>query len=358
MRLQQVHDQRKIIFDDRVTSGVALEVFTAYNAVPRRGAEAGGILLGSRSGESIRVEDFEPVLCEHRFGPSYFLSEDDFRGLEESVEWFRTPGSGELQVLGFYRSQTRSNSSIDERDHELMRRFFPDSGALFLLLRPDRQQNMTSELYVLAQEVPEAPRQTGENARVTRSKRLEEVEEPAGRNWTWVAAVAALSIAGGILGYRSVTPASGKIPSAISQASSPSALPVSNPTLPVNAVRNDPGEMEREVREAIAQWQEAVLSGDANLIAACYASQADRQSAGRSMTRYGRPAILRISDLTLVPLSETRAVASFRKHWQTGGARVYGGEEQERLTFIKGSDGWKIESEQEIKVYWTQRPRG
>jgi hypothetical protein len=75
------------------------------------------------------------------------------------------------------------------------------------------------------------------------------------------------------------------------------------------------------------------------------------------MARYGKPAILRISELTVTPVSENRAVASFRKHWQTDGPRIFAGEEQERLTFVRTEDAWKIASEEEIKVYWTQRPR-
>ena len=68
--------------------------------------------------------------------------------------------------------------------------------------------------------------------------------------------------------------------------------------------------------------------------------------------------ILRISDLTVIPVSEDRAVASFRKHWQTSGPRIFAGEEQERLIFVKAEDEWKIASEEETKVYWTQKPRG
>src|SRR5205807_4445815 len=100
-------------------------------------------------------------------------------------------------------------------------------------------------------------------------------------------------------------------------------------------------------------------SGDPNLIAACYSSELDmtaRRAAVQSVARYGIPAILRISDLTLIPISETRAAALFRKHWQSSGPRIFAGEDQERLTFVNGTDGWKISSEEETKVYWIERP--
>ncbi len=417
-----------VSFEGRVTSGISLEVLTAFHAQPPSGNEAGGILLGTRSGDPILVADFEPVLCEHRFGPCYALSDEDSRGLEESVQWFRDDQESGLQVLGFYRSHARPDSSIDERDNLLMRRFFPEPGALFLLLKPGRGETIIAELFVQAEgglraaghpmlfpsegasglRIPTAAIAEGPvsatpakadavpaNAGVdTIAPRLvlppprprhvetQETQEIGGRNWTWVAAVAALTIAAAVLGYRSVAPRpTESAPEAVPKASSASQTPVSDPMpapAPVTAgtIADSgkqpaiPPETEQAVRHALAQWQDAVRSGDPNQIAACYASQLDhyfnqrnssqaevRRAAVQSVARYGKPAILRISDLTVTPVSENRAVASFRKHWQTNGPRIFAGEEQERLTFVKTEEDWKIASEEETKVYWTQRPR-
>ena len=49
-------------------------------------------------------------------------------------------------------------------------------------------------------------------------------------------------------------------------------------------------------------------------------------------------------------------MATFRRHWQTAGPKIYAGEEQERLVFVKYEDGWKIASEELTKTYWTQPP--
>ena len=410
-------------FEGRVTGGISREVLTAFQGVSSGGAETGGILLGSRSGDRILVEDFEPVLCEHRFGPSYVLSDEDLLGLEESVQWFRTTHAGDLQVLGFYRSQTGPDSSVGDRDNELMRRFFPDSGSLFLLLKPVRTPAITAELFVFAESslhaaghpmlfpssdtsIParvsfaQSPN-TGKDARVTplntgtngrdthpQKREPEQSEEPAGRNWTWVAALVALTLAGAVLGYRSVGPRNGGATStaasktAVSDAPSVPRTPASNPvsvstpgTAAPNAAEVLPPpavslEMEQGVREALGNWLRALRSGDPDLVVACYASQLDRyfsqrnsssaevrRAAAQSVARYGKPAILRISDLTLTPLSDERAMTSFRKHWQTGGSRMFAGEVQEQLTFVKAGDAWKIASEEETKIYWTQRPR-
>jgi ketosteroid isomerase-like protein len=423
-----------VSFESRVTSGISIEVLNAFHAEPPRGKEAGGILLGRPASEPILVEDFEPVLCEHRFGPSYFLSAEDLRGLEESVQWFRTSQAGDLQVLGFYRSQARPESSIDDRDHELMRRFFADPGSLFLLLKPGRGETITAELFVLAEgslrpaghpmlfpsdggsgrhparrlsikglsagllrqcdpSGPEPAANGGPGPEkvvddgIRRTslppsrRRHLDTQELVGRNWTWVAALVALIVAAAVLGYRSVGPKhAGTSSEADAGPSSGLATPTSNPmpapapgirtpmTAPQTTVAPETGQ---GIREALAQWERAVRSGDPGLIAGCYATQLDRyfqqrnssseevrRAAAQSLARYGKPAILRISDLTVIPVSEDRAVASFRKHWQTSGPRIFAGEEQERLIFVKAEDEWKIASEEETKVYWTQKPRG
>ena len=82
-----------------------------------------------------------------------------------------------------------------------------------------------------------------------------------------------------------------------------------------------------------------------------------RRSLAQSQARYGRPAILRISDIRITPLGEDRAAATFRKHWQTAGPRIFAGEAEDRLSLVKRQDAWKIASEQEVRVFWTHRGR-
>src|SRR5437763_8750134 len=135
-----------VIFSSRVNQGIASEVLAAFNAVPRRGAESGGILLGRRRQGELRVDDFEPVLCSHRFGPSYVLDEDDRAGLEESIEWFSGEGV-ELEVLGFYRSQTGPEFAVDEQDREWMTRYAAGERSVLLLLRPEKNQSVGGRLF-------------------------------------------------------------------------------------------------------------------------------------------------------------------------------------------------------------------
>jgi hypothetical protein len=118
------------------------------------------------------------------------------------------------------------------------------------------------------------------------------------------------------------------------------------------------------------QWDRALRSGNPKAIAAFYAPRIDSYfgernvtsaavagSLARSAARYGKTTVLRLSAIRVTPLGDDRAVVTFRKRWQTSGARVYSGETQERITLARQSDDWKIASEQEVRVLWTERIR-
>jgi hypothetical protein len=400
-------------FADRVLEGITSEVLSEFNAVPRRGTEAGGILLGRYSGTDILVEDFEPVLCEHRFGPSFHLSDEDLCGLRESLDWFRDPARCGVEVLGFYRSEIHAGFEPSEEDRGLIRHFLGPDGPLFLLLKPDRKQSIEAALFVMVEgtlraagapaafpfdapvrlvpPVEDSPavepwevetpiaEEPAEQRRLlvppVHPQRLIDSEETkpraSARQW-WIAGVAALTIAALLLGYRSVghrhaappQPASSTLKSeppaaerqARPQAPPPGYLPVADSVI------------EEEIRGALDRWTAALRTGNPDQIAASYTPQMERyfnqrdasdasvrRAVAEMTARYGKMAIVRLSEINIVPLSTERALATFRKHWQTGGPHIFAGEEQERLTFVKLSQGWRIASEQETKVYWTHR---
>ncbi len=111
---------------DRMLPGI----LTAFGAVPKRGAEAGGILLGTLEGATIRIDDFEAVPCSYRRGPSYLLAEPDLAAFEAAV---RSKGR---QAVGYYRSHTREPQAISEEDRALCARFFPPPHGVALIVRP------------------------------------------------------------------------------------------------------------------------------------------------------------------------------------------------------------------------------
>jgi hypothetical protein len=100
-----------------VVDRLAAEFLRGLGAVPKRGAEVGGVLLGSiepglvKDTSIVRIEDFEPVPCSYVRGPSYLLTDDDRKLFDEICER-RSP-------VGYYRSHTREGLSLGPEDLDL-----------------------------------------------------------------------------------------------------------------------------------------------------------------------------------------------------------------------------------------------
>src|SRR5215471_11193633 len=120
---------------DRMTP----DILRGFGALKRRGAEVGGILLGTfEEGERLKVsiEDFEAVQTEYLTGPSYNLSENDLVSFEAALERRRSEQLGGLTVVGFYRSHTRDELYMDDADLSLASRYFAGPENVFLLVKP------------------------------------------------------------------------------------------------------------------------------------------------------------------------------------------------------------------------------
>lgn len=128
-----------IYVDFDLIDRLGFEIMRGFGAVPRRGAEVGGLLLGSAEvGDrtSLRIEDFVPVSCEHKRGPSYILSDADFRALDEAIaKWAPAPDK-RIYVVGFYRSNTRDTLQLAAEDLALLEQRLPMKTAVCLLVKP------------------------------------------------------------------------------------------------------------------------------------------------------------------------------------------------------------------------------
>jgi hypothetical protein len=120
-----------------VVDRMNFDVMRGFGAVPRRGAEVGGLLLGTiQSGETtvIHVEDYVAVQCDHLHGPSYLLAEADLARLDEAIgAAVSKPG---LRPIGYYRSNTRENLQIYPEDVALLDGRFPEGPIVCLLIKP------------------------------------------------------------------------------------------------------------------------------------------------------------------------------------------------------------------------------
>ncbi len=165
----------------------------AWKSVPRRGVEIGGLLLGriAAGGQTITIEDFTPVECEHRSGPFYRLSENDRKRFDET---FRA----HTHAVGIYRTQTRAEClSLDEDDASLFEQYFHGKEGVFLLVQPAtsraaffaRQEGALA----LAHELPfhpadlpaEAPRKVGQA--VSPAKPAKPRARPFAEHWRGLA---------------------------------------------------------------------------------------------------------------------------------------------------------------------------
>jgi hypothetical protein len=69
------------------------EVMQGFGSVPKRGAEVGGLLLGTVAPGKpalVHIHDFVPVTSEHARGPSYLLSPSDEARLVAALERIAT----------------------------------------------------------------------------------------------------------------------------------------------------------------------------------------------------------------------------------------------------------------------------
>jgi hypothetical protein len=119
-----------------------------FGAVPKRGAEVGGVLLGtleSTDGPRVRVDDYELVPIEYKRGPSYLLSDTDLEAFTEVMGRLRS--RTELAPVGFFRSQTRDAAGLTPEDLELLDRFLPQPETVVLLIKPYATRVSTAGFY-------------------------------------------------------------------------------------------------------------------------------------------------------------------------------------------------------------------
>jgi hypothetical protein len=120
---------------------IAGYVTEAYKSIPRRGAEAGGLLLGGvRLGPviDIFITGFEPIPCDHLSGPSFTVSDavqSEFRAA--------IARHASAEVIGYYRSHTRKGAGLETSDQDLVDRVFPGMSGLVLLIKPNGVSSLT-----------------------------------------------------------------------------------------------------------------------------------------------------------------------------------------------------------------------
>lgn len=117
------------------------QVNEAYRRIPHGGVEIGGVLYGRFEPNGVAIEAFRPIECEHASGPSFVLSPNDLAKMADHFgEAQADPELKGLERVGWFVSHTRSALEMSERESEIFDRYFPGSGRVMLLVRPERFQ--------------------------------------------------------------------------------------------------------------------------------------------------------------------------------------------------------------------------
>ena len=113
------------------------------------GLEIGGLLYGKRSDGLTRVLAVRPIECEHRFGPSFVLSDTDEAILKETLVAPSTDSElASFEILGCFFSHTRHGITLTDRDAALCNRYFACDGQVALVLIPSLNGTVQGALYV------------------------------------------------------------------------------------------------------------------------------------------------------------------------------------------------------------------
>ena len=113
------------------------EALEGFRSLSSRGSEIGGILLGRATPgtpHAITVEDFTAVPCDYSRGPLYRLSESDIARFRPAME--KKYAADALSPVGFFRSHTRKNLSLDEDDLAVLDALFTAPHHIALVIRP------------------------------------------------------------------------------------------------------------------------------------------------------------------------------------------------------------------------------
>lgn len=128
-----------IEFSPDAMEAVRAAVVEGYYKLARGGVEVGGVLFGRRNQHGVRIAAARPVACQHAFGPSFVLSENDRAGLALLLEQSASdPALEGLVPVGWYHSHTRSGFDLSAQDRDICARYFPEAWQVALVLCPDR----------------------------------------------------------------------------------------------------------------------------------------------------------------------------------------------------------------------------
>ena len=112
-----------------------------YRRIPHGGLEIGGLLFGRLKSDSVQIEAFRPIDCEHSTGPSFILSARDVEKLGEQLrDAGQDPELDGLVPVGWFISHSRGDLVLSDREAALFDQLFPHRNELTVLVKPEKLQ--------------------------------------------------------------------------------------------------------------------------------------------------------------------------------------------------------------------------
>ena len=140
---ESIFEGQRVVVLEPVVRDLRRLAIEGFLALPRRGIEVGGLVLGEAGSKGIRIAGFEEVPCEHRYGPSYALSDSDRAHMAELLE---SRQAIQPPVAGFFRSFASRAPVIEEADETFVREHFPKGYVAFLMLQPKSAEDCVASL--------------------------------------------------------------------------------------------------------------------------------------------------------------------------------------------------------------------
>ena len=131
----------KVVYSLTLLHAIDSSVNEAFRSIPRGGVEIAGLLFGRRDATGLYLEAQRPIECQHAFGPSFALSEQDVATLRNQISSAGSdPELAGLRPVGWFVGHTRSPLQISDRELGWFDEFFSEPGSIAVLVKPERFQ--------------------------------------------------------------------------------------------------------------------------------------------------------------------------------------------------------------------------
>ena len=142
-------------FTPELIESLAELTMAGYQRYPWGGVEVGGILLGKKEPEAIRVSGIRPIDCEHQYGPSFHLSEKDLAGMDRVLAEVASAESQDgLVPVGWYHSVSHHDFSLADCDRTVHSQFFPQPWQIAVVLQRSKKDPLSIGLFCRDAEGP------------------------------------------------------------------------------------------------------------------------------------------------------------------------------------------------------------